>query len=339
MNMKKLLSSGLILALSLASLGAEETQDKTIDLEARKATLPVIEKRIVEREAQVVEIANDILELHKRLDGKLEGMVERLSSIKDSARSGTRVSKLKMEALEQLQKTVETFRKNRAALVAELRSGKSGLSPETVDAEVDHLDSHVEKHIAQMLKLSKSFTQDENVQKYETVGGGGYYDSGYDWYEGSVEISDEWKQNRRDRIMDKKQREEVVGTLNESIEHCERRVGALRDDLKDGKLSDVEREIIQQELDSHLGMLKTRREQVDGLLVVEDPNTVEVSRDAARDLEEALGDRVDDFQRDLRLIVLKHSQLNREQSKLRAIKKNLEARKAWLEEYEKNGKK
>lgn len=333
MQMKKILNSGLIVILGMASLGAEEPQ---IDIEARKATLPVVEERIKERETQVARIANDILGLHNQLDEKLESVVEHLSGIRDSASSGYRVGKLKIEAIEQLQSTIDTFRNKRAALVAELQSGRTGLSPEMVDAEVDHLDSHVEKHIAQMLKLSKSFTQDENVQKYESVGGGGYYDSGYGWYENTVEITDEWKQNRRDRSMDKKQRDAVVGALKESIEHCEGRVGALRDKLKRGSLSEAEREVVQQELDSHLGMLKTRREQVDGLLIVEDPDTVEVSRDVARDMEEALEDLVDDMQRDLRLIVLKHSQLNREQSKLQALKKNLEARKAWIEEYEKS---
>lgn len=161
------------MVLAIASLGAEESTGEAIDLKARKASLPIIEKRIVEREAQVVEIANDMLRLHQRLDKNLDGIVEKLSGIKDSARSGYRVGKLKMEMIEQLQKTVDTFRSQRAALVTELQTGKSQLSPETINVEVVHLDSHVEMHIAQMLKLSKSFTQDENVQKYETVGGGG----------------------------------------------------------------------------------------------------------------------------------------------------------------------
>lgn len=324
------------MALVTISLGADEAQETPINLEARKATIPVIEKRVTERETQVVEIANDILKLHQRLDEKLGRMVVLLSGIKDSARSGYRVGKLKMEAIEQLQKTVETFRSKRAALVAELRAGKSGLSPEMVDAEVDHLDSHVEKHIAEMLELSKSFTQDENIEKYETVGGGGYYDSGYDWYGESVEISDEWRQNRRDRNMDKKQRDEVIGALKESIGHCEGRISNLRNALKKTGVAGAERGVIQQELDSHLGMLETRRRQMDGLLVVDKPETVEVSRDVARDLEEAVGDQVDDLQRDLRLIVLKHSQLNREQSKLQALKENLKARKTWITEYEKS---
>lgn len=326
-----------MLVLAMASLGAEQGTEKSINLETRKATIPVIEKRIGERESQTVEIANDILKLHHRLDAKLDLMVTRLSGIKDSARSGYRIGKLKMEALGHLQETIETFRAKRAALIAEFHSGNSGLAPETVEAEAKHLDSHVEKHIAQMLELSKSFTQDDDVEKYESTGGGGSYDSGFGWYEETVGVRDAWKQNRRDSNMDKKQREAVIGTLKESIGHCEARVAGLQDDLKVGALSDAQRGVIQQELDSHLGMLETRQKQLDGILIVDQPATVEVSRDVARDVEGAISDLVDDIQRDLRTIVLRHSQLNREQAKLQTLKDNLEARKAWIAEYEENG--
>ena len=332
--MRTIFTVGTALALVMVSLGANEVQESRIDLEVRKATIPTIEKRIAERETQVVEIANDILKLHQRLDGKLDRIVTRLSGIKDSAGSGYRVSKLKVEAIGQLQTTIETFRTKRAALVADLRGGKSGLPPEIVGAEVNHLDSHVEKHIAQMLELSKSFTQDDDVEKYETVGGGRYYDSGFGWYEESVGISDAWRQNRRDRSMDKKQRGEVIVALKESIDYCESRISSLRDALEKPELSTAERGVIQQELDPHLGMLETRRSQMDGLLVMNKPETVEVSRDVARDLEDAIRDLVDDLQRDLRLIVLKHSQLSREQSKFHALQENLEARKTWIVEYE-----
>ena len=101
----------------------------------------------------------------------------------------------------------------------------------------------------------------------------------------------------------------------------------------------VDRGVLQEELDVHVAMLKTREGQMDELLVVSEPNTEEVNRDVARDLEEAIGDLIDDVQQDVRVIILKHAEMNREQIKLSKVKANLEARKAWLEEYEKNGKK
>lgn len=319
----------------MTSIPMVNGQKTPIDLEARKATIPVIEKRIEERDTQILEIANDIMKLHERLDGKLEGLVTRLSGIKDSAKSGFRVGNLKMEAIAKLQETVETFRTRRAALAHELKVGRTGIDKNLVVDEIAHFDAHVDKHIAQMLELSKSFTQDENVEKYKNLGGSGYYDnSGLGWYEESVEISDEWRQNRRDRIMDKKQKEEVRAALKESIERCQSAVGARRKDLKESGLSEIDRGVLQEELNVHAAMLKTREGQLAELLVVDEPKTEEVNRDVARDLEEAIGDLIGDLQRDVRVIILKHAEMNREQVKLGKVKANLEARRKWLEDYE-----
>jgi hypothetical protein len=267
-------------------------------------------------------------------------MVERLASIRDSAKSGYRVSKAKMELMAGLEEAVETFRKQRSAVELGLRTGKSGVLREIAGEEIGHLDSHVEKHIGQLLEISKSFTQDENVEKYERSGGSGYYNYGTGWYEDSLGISAEWQQNRRDRTMDKKQKAEVFEALDNSIERCERLVAARREDLKKGSLSSFEREVIQSELDAHLSMLQKRKMQKDELVIVDDPTgTTEISRDAARLLENSISELLDDVQGDLRMVVLKHTQLNREQARVAALKENLEARKKWLEDYEnKNAK-
>jgi len=324
----------LTLALMMTSSFVVEAQEPTIDLKARKATIPVIEKRIEERKAQILEITNDILKVHQRLDEKLNRLVKRLSGIKDSAKSGYRVGKLKMEAIATLKETVETFQQRRAALARELKVGRTGIPKNQVADEIEHFDEHTEMHFKQMLELSKSFTQDENVEKYKSTGGTGYYDGGIGWYEESVEISDEWRQNRRDRIMDKKQRADVLGAMKKSIARCESRVGTMKSYLKDTKLTEADRGVMKEELDVHVAMLKTRRQQMDELLVVGKPETVEVNRNVARDLEEALGDLIEDMQRDLRVIILKHGELNREQLKLSKVQSNLDARKKWLEKYE-----
>ncbi|MEP2775409.1 MAG: hypothetical protein ABJQ29_01620 [Luteolibacter sp.] len=326
----------LTIAFAGALTSASFSQEKEIDLEARKASIPIVEARVKERYKRIEEIGSDIVRLHGRIDDQLGRMVERLSAIRDSAKSGYRVSKAKMELMAGLEGAVEAFRKQRSAVELGLRTGKSGVPREIAGEEIGHLDSHVEKHIAQMLEISKSFTQDENVEKYEEAGGGGYYDYGTGWYEDSLGISDEWRQNRRDQTMDKKQKAEVFDALDNSIERCEQLVAARREDLKKESLSSFEREVIQSELDAHLSMLRKREMQKDELVIVDEPTeTTEISRDAARLLESSVSELLEDVQGDLRMVVVKHTQLNREQAKVAALKENLEARKKWLEDYEK----
>lgn len=321
----------LALAFTMTSIPMVNGQETPIDLEARKATIPVIEKRIEERDAQILEITNDIMKLHQRLDDKLKRLVTRLSGIKDSAKSGFRVGNLKIEAIDELKETVEAFRRKRTALARELKEGRTGIDKDLVTDEIAHFDGHIDMHIQQMLELSKSFTQDESVAKYKNLAGSG---SNNGWYGETIEISDEWRQNRRDRHMDKKQREEVLGALRNSIERCQSAVEARRADLKDPGLSGIDRGVLEEELNVHVAMLKTREGQLEEELVVDEPNTQEVNRDVAKDLEEAVGDLIGDLERDVRVIILKHAEMNREQVKLSKVKANLEARKNWLEEYE-----
>lgn len=324
-----------ILAITGGSTWPSMAQEEKIDLEARKRSIPIIEERISQRNAQIAEIGNEILQLHKRMDEKLGRMVDRLAAVKDSVRSAHSVGKVKMEIIDGLQKAVEAFQARRLALERGLLEGKSGIPQEVIKNEIGHFDHHVEMHIDQMLKISKSFTQDENVKRYESASEEGSYRSGHGWFGPPIKISDKWRQNQKDRAMDKKQREEVISALKKSIAGCESRIRDLRKDLEDKSLSEIDRGVTQSDLDSHLSMLQARQMQVEELLVVEKPDTTEISRDAATELEEAVGDLMNDVQRDLQTIILKHSQLSGEQSKLFKLKDNLDARKKWLEEYEK----
>jgi hypothetical protein len=323
----------LVIAIAGGSTWSSLAQEEKIDLEARKRSIPIIEERISVRTSQIAEIGSEILQLHKRMDEKLSRMVDRLAAVKDSVRSAHSVGKVKMEVIDGLQKAVEAFQSRRLALERGLLEGKSGIPPEVIKNEIGHFDHHVEMHIEQMLNISKSFTQDENVKRYESRVEGGSYGSG--WSRPLIKVSDKWRQNQKDRAMDKKQREDVITALKKSIAGCEARIKDLRKNLEDKSLSEIDRGVIQSDLDSHLSMLQTRQSQVEELLVVEKPNTTEISRDAAAELEEAVADLMGDIQRDLQTIILKHAQLSGEQSKLFKLQENLEARKKWLEEYEK----
>lgn len=322
----------LTLGLAGAQVGALMAQEPEIDLEARKRTIPIIEQRVAERYAQISQLGSDILELHKRVDEKLGRMVERLAAVKDSVQSGFNVGNVKIEVIEALKVAAEAFQARRLALEKGLREGRSGIPEEILKNEIHHFDEHVEMHIEQMLKLSKSFTQDENVQRYVSVTGG---DGGSYW--DGIEVSDEWRQSQKDRSLNRKQREEVESALEDSIDRCKALIAQLKSELKKPGLSEIEQGLIKSEIDTHSQMLQKREMQMEELLVVKKPDTMEMSRDAADSLEEAVGELVDDIQRDVRTISLKHSQLSAEQAKLFALKANLEARKKWLEEYEAGG--
>jgi hypothetical protein len=328
--MKALSMILFVLASALSSVSAGE---EAADFKERQRIVALMEGRIVARDQRVVELANEIRSVHHRLNAKLNRLVDKLSKIEDSPDSGFRLGKAKLEVIDGLKKATEEFVAQREALEKGLRAGSELRSVEDVHAEIDHLNAEADNHLAQMVKLSLSFARDENVSKYERVGGSGYYTGGYGWFGEPVEVSDEWRQNRRNRTMDQKQRKEVSGVLDRAIERCEENIQRAESALENGNPSSEEKEILQAEIDVHRSMLKTRQAQKDDLLFESQPETTEVGRDLARELEKAVEDELGKVQEDIRKVVLGHRQLREEQAKIAEMESLLADRKAWLEEH------
>lgn len=314
--------------------GAATAQNETIDaaeLAERQRSIPVLENHIQEREQRMAELAEDIIRLDKRLEGKIERIVTNLKSLKDSQSSGYRVSGIKMNAIDGLKKTIENYQSKRAGLINEIREGRSGIPEEVLKGDVKKFDGHIEKRVSQILELSKSFTQDEDVEKYQksSIPSYNWDGSRSDYYE----ISDEWKQNRKDRTMDKKQRAGIIEALEKSIARHEGRVVAMKAALKDRQMSEASRELLTSELEHDEALLDARRAQFSDMMEVDVPKTEAITRDAAMEIEEAIADAVKDMRQDSNSIFSKYDQLNQERSQIARLKSNLEARKKWMAEY------
>lgn len=333
--MKSLTSLVCVVACSSPWAFAQEKQ--AVDIEARRQSIPVIEERIKERTERLTALASDIVRLDKRVESQIDQIVNKLASIKDSQATGRKISKLKMDAMEGLAKSAQRIQTQRAAVMRDLKAtGDEGLKE-----EIDTFNQLAEKRVEQIIKISNSFTQDADVKKYESDEGYEEYRSisGETWYIENERISDEWKQNRRDRSMDKKQRDAVEAALKKSITRYESLVAGMENQLKNQNLSDTEKELVEDELQSHKEILATRKKQLTEISTATQPtDTASVGKEQAQDLEAAFDDRVSDLRQDMNTIRSKYAEFRNERSKLSELKKNLDDRKKWLEEYDKTNK-
>lgn len=324
----------LPLLLTSLFMGVAAGQDKKIDLEARERSVEVLESRIEDQNRRVSALGKEIMALHQGLGAKFKRLVDRLSAITDSPRSGYRVGKTKQEVIADLKTTAESFITKRDSLERSLNMDDSpARGVVAVQEEIDHFNAEADRQLAQMVELSKSFARDKTVEKYNEVGGSGSDYGGYGWYEDTIEISDEWRQNRRDRSMNNQQREVVMGVLDRAIERCTANIRRAEVLLDSPDLSELERQILTAERDSHKSMLERRKRDKDQMLDYEQPEIDEVGRDFARELEKAVDEALFDVQQDLRMIMRKHVELRREQVKVHAMSENLQARRQWLKEY------
>lgn len=324
------------LAFSMGMLVAQDAAPKAeaakapMTLEERKASIPSIEAHLKERRDRLEEVGEDVLRLDDRLETKVDNIVNKLSSLKDSEGSRRRVSQMKMAAMEDLVKNAKNYQSKRAELIRELRKDKPTQPKDYVEGDVKRVNERVEKRVEQVLLLSKSFSQERDVEKY-TGGGGG---SGWRGWGNDERVSDEWRQNNRDKSMNKKQRDAVKAALEKSITRYESLANGVAQNLKGTNVSPEYRELLESEAKHYATVLDNRKRQLADYVLVETPNTKAISQSAALDVEHALDDAVSDFQSDIRQIKQKYAEVKSERQRIQKLEVNLKARQQWLKDYE-----
>jgi hypothetical protein len=303
-----------------------ETTDTAIDLAARKASVVNLEAQIVQRETRLVELGSEIVTLDARIEKRVAELVGMLAGIRDSQDSRFKLSQIKRDAINQLQAGIERYARKRAEVKEKIRKGDT-----TALGDLDKIDSHNLTRVEQIVELTKSFPTHRDVEKYEASGSETYW-NGY--YQENVRVSEDWKQNRRDGVQSDKQRDETTAEIRKGIERMESLRRDLVGQLENPKLSEESRNLAIHELgqkDAIIEHLKSQLQEVvmgEGSAVARQP-----SLDEAIDIDNLLQDSSKDLRDDVSRLFRLYDVFSTERAKTAALKENLEARKAWLENH------
>lgn len=319
----------IIATLAGITLGVSQ-EAAPVDMEARRASVKTLEDRISQRQKRLEEVASDIREEGKKIDSRIEAIVRKLASLKDSQDSRRRITEVKIQAIGGLRRMIAAYQTERGKVFETLRSGDAA-SAEALKKDMQAIDTLVDKRAADILELVKSVPGGEDISKYE-------YDGDYTrngvTYENS-RISEAWKQNRRDKVQAEKLRREAQDALKNAIKTLESREALLKTSVGEAGISSAEKEIRKEELGHVSGLLEQRKSQLAELSLPSAAPGETASMDEAQDISGALADaRADiaaDFAKTLRLYRAAVS----EREKIAELKENLEARKKWLAEHDK----
>lgn len=323
-----------LLIWCLAAGVAVAQESGTIDLEARRQSVVTLKQHLEMREKRLAELSSEIRERGAATDKKIGDLVDTLAGLKDSQSSKRRISEVKAEAIAGLKKMLEVYKRERNTIVGQLRSDES-VPSEDLKKDMATIDSLSEKRVGQILELVKSMPGGEDVAKYEQ-------DSSYEangiYYENS-RVSEQWRQNRRDRVQTEKQRKEAQDALKRAIADLDSRANTLKSQLSSGKLTDAEKEIFEQELDHVTKLAEVRKGQL--LEVTAPSSTPEIgaSKDEADDLKLMLRDARRDIAEDFVKTVRLYHDAAAERQKIHEVKENLAAREKWLQENDPGAKK
>ena len=317
-----------------ASAKASAGESKPIDMEARRQSVVNLGRHIEQREKRLEEVRTDIRALDKRIEGRTDELIKMLTEISDSEESKTRVAQLKMRAIEGLRRWIRIYQDRRGSIVESLRREGEHLPKEQLAEEIAAFDKHVDKRVSQILELTASMGEYQDVKKYESDSESHSYRRGF--YHETSRVSEEWKQNRRETVMTDKNRDELISALKAAIERLESRRASLDDTIKNRKLSASEKEIQLEELGRLDASIERRRRELKQLATpTGGAGGQPLGRNKAHDVEQLLEDAGEDLSDDFRRLLQMYDEFDKERNKTFQLRENLKAREVWLQENDK----
>lgn len=340
MTKRKLPFSGaallvLLACLPPAGLNAQPTFTPE-EMAARRQSVVTLEQHIAQRKERLADIAADLRTLDERVEEGVTDVVEMLAKITDSPDSRVRVATVKADVITGLRKTIEYYDQNRNVIREQLRTGKTDLPAETLRADLAKFDERIDVRIRQIAELAKSFPDPQELEKYvvtaESTWAGGWF--GWGWSAESVEISEDWKQNRRDSRHTARVRDGLTEGLNQAIANLDRRNAYLKEKLKEANLPETERRFYESDIVRNEALIQQRQQELDDFSTLPTAETNPVESGEAHHLDQVVRSARDDLREDFFAIFRKYAELNRARAEIKALEDNLAARKEWLE---KNG--
>jgi len=336
--------SALVIASSFTLANAEDADPaakpkiealSAEELASRKASIPLIEERIKDREDQIKILIDDMKRISDRIEKRIDKIVSTLEKMKDSQNSKIRVAKMKQDTMKGLYRSIEDFNRRRAQFKEQLRTGKADIGEDAANKAVELIGEKIEKRAEQMIALSKSFTEHVDYKKYENDTSGSRYNYGNRWGGDNTRTNEKWKQNRRETTFTDSQRKKMIKAIKTSIDDLERRNNTLRIKTKEAKGSEATQKFYHEEIARNEKTIDTRRKQLADIL---QPGyaaaTTSVDRNRAHDTELLIREVADDIRRDHRTNISNFHDLKQRLTSLNRIKLNLAARKEWLGNYD-----
>ena len=216
----------------------------------------------------------------KRVESRLQNLVNALKVVADSKDSRTKVARLKEETIEGLKKSIELYNRERAEIQEQIMRPTANLTEEQKKQIRKALDSRIEKRVAQIVELQQSLPAHEDYEKYKVVAGGvGFADT-------TILKNEDWEQNRRVTLHTDAVRKELVDELQRSIERLADQDRKLRLQLQQ---SPGAGKLLQEEIERNAGLMAARQGQLDQVLSEPPLSGRPVGKGEANALDKAVG--------------------------------------------------
>ncbi len=223
-----------------------------IDIEARRQSIVNLEQHIVEREARLAEISEDIIRLDNRIEERVGKIVDKLKTLKDSKDSKLRVAQTKEQVIAGLREAIQAYDITRRRLKEELAKANPAVPKDTLTSDVKVFDEKIEKRVDQIMAITNSLATHKDYAKYIRTRRSGR------WGGTSTRKNPDYYHNRKQTTRSNQDRKAIGDAIMDSIEDLQRKNRDLETKLKTGNLPEVQRSLLREERDTNDELIARR---------------------------------------------------------------------------------
>ena len=268
------------LRLFSASISPLLLWGSSIILAADPASLDHLKMALKGREFHSNFLLEEVRATDKRVESRMENLVNALKVVTDSKDSKTKVARMKKETIEGLMKSIELYNAKRSDIQEQLvRPTSSNLTTEQKQRIRKELDSRIEKRVAQIVELQQSLPTNEEYEKYTVLPGG------IGWSDSTIVKNEDWEQNRRVMLQSDEVRKKLISDLQRSIERLEDQGRKLQ---KQMTAQPAAASVLEAEITRNSELLSNRQTQLDQALTEPEPTGRPIGKGEATALDEAV---------------------------------------------------
>ena len=274
---------------------------------ANAASPAALQAAIARQEAVIGNLNAQMLALDTGIEARVNYLVTQLAALKDSPDSGTKMVRTKREVIDLLRNSIAFYRTERAKKTSALASSASGQTTGDIVRTVSNLDTRIEQRVDQIVTLSSSLMQHQDLAQNETARDGGYVRSGK-----VRDVGAKTEEVKRD----------VKSAFDDGIDRLEREVSTIENKLKAAD-TPAERQTLEAWLQNDRALLAHRRAQRDRALGAASGSAAEVTAKAAQTIEEKIEDGTTDIREDYRVMMRLYYDRDRARAELNRLVKDL----------------
>jgi len=291
--------------------------------------IEIIKRQIQNAEERVEVQTQSVLSLDRQVESQINDVITLLTTIKDSPDSKTRVTALKKDIIEGLERSIAFYRQRRTERIEALRTGYSREPNAQADQAMNFLEEKMDKRVDQILQVTASLTDHTDWKRYEDqYGRGDTYRNDDEYSSRDERVSNAY--DRHERAVDQGEREKqaVSKDLKEDSERLRRETDSLRQSLANAR-TDEARQRTEDQIRKNEETLAKRREQSRNLLIADGKPAKPVSQYVAFETEKTVDDLVRDIQRNHRELVQLASERKNSAMRLKQWQERLRAAQAY----------